>query len=103
MKNKHGYDHSTAIQPNTEVAYDKGFADGMQGAECFPEGSELYREGWQHGREMYHIEKYDEGYWAGRLHTRALTDWPNYLTNCPHFVRGWHKGAAARQHPQPTR
>ena len=38
MKNKHGYDHSAAIQPNTVAAFDLGVDDGRQGADCFPEG-----------------------------------------------------------------
>jgi hypothetical protein len=103
MKNKHGYDHRAAIQPNTPAAYKLGFDDGRHGADCYPEGSELYREGWRHGREWLPIDREDQGYSAGLMKGRALTYWPSYLTDDSHFVRGWHKGVAARQHQQPTR
>jgi hypothetical protein len=70
MKNEHGYDHEAAIKPNTPTAYKLVFADGREGGECCQEGSELYREGWQHGREWMEFDQVDAGYYAG-LHRRA--------------------------------
>jgi hypothetical protein len=100
MKNRHGYDHSEAVKAETYQVYWLGFYDGAHGGDCQSTGSERYREGWRHGRQWLEWEKEDEGYCAGRLDSRPLEDRPGYQRNNPAFVRGWHRGVAARAaHP----
>jgi hypothetical protein len=96
MKNKHGYDHSEAVKADTYAVYRLGFYDGVHGADYEKGGSGRYREGWHDGRQQLEWQKEGEGYCAGWHSDRQLEDLPEYKRSDQSFVRGWHRGVAAR-------